>query len=78
MDDAPFEYALLLKLKAQLEAEKPIRALEFSKEELQYIKNYGFLTSKPLYSPNLNSGATGAVNDNSNSSAVILTMLTDG
>ena len=48
MDDAPFEYALLLKLKAQLEAEKPIRALEFSKEELQYIKNYGFLTSKPF------------------------------
>ena len=48
MDDAPFEYALLLKLQRQLESEKPIRALDFSKEELQYIKNYGFLTSKPF------------------------------
>ena len=48
MDDAPFEYALLQKIQRQLESEKPIRGLDFSKEELAYIKNYGFLTSKPF------------------------------
>ena len=48
MDDAPFEYALLQKIQKQLESEKPIRGLDFSKEELAYIKNYGFLTSKPF------------------------------
>lgn len=48
VDDAPFEFELLKKLKKTLEAELPIRSLSFSESELPYLKNYGLLTSKPF------------------------------
>ena len=48
IDDAPFELALLEKIKACLEQEKPVRILEFTEQEMPYIKRYGFLTAKPI------------------------------
>lgn len=48
IDDAPFELALLTKIKEVLANEKPIRILDFSEQEMPYIKRYGFLTSKPI------------------------------
>lgn len=48
IDDAPFEFELLKKLKQTLEAELPIRSLSFDEAELPYLKNYGLLTSKPF------------------------------
>ncbi len=48
MEDAPFEFELLKKIKATLEAELPVRSLTFSEMELPYLKNYGLLTAKPF------------------------------
>ncbi|MDE6584696.1 MAG: redox-regulated ATPase YchF, partial [Anaeroplasmataceae bacterium] len=48
LDDAPFEFELLKKLKKTLEAELPVRSLTFEEAELPYLKNYGLLTSKPF------------------------------
>lgn len=48
VDDAPFEFELLKKIKKVLEQELPVRSLEFTDTELPYIKNYGLLTSKPF------------------------------
>jgi hypothetical protein len=42
------EQALLAKLKVELEKEMPIREQGLTKEELELIKNYQFLTAKPL------------------------------
>lgn len=48
VEDAPFEFELLKKIKKTLEAELPVRSLEFSEAEALYLKNYGLLTSKPF------------------------------
>lgn len=48
VDDAPFEFELLKKIKATLEKELPVRSLEFNETELPYLKNYGLLTAKPF------------------------------
>lgn len=48
VDDAPFEFALLKRIEEALLAEKPIRSLSFDETENKYLKNYGFLTSKPF------------------------------
>lgn len=48
VDDAPFEFELLKKIKAVLEQELPVRSLEFADSELAYLKNYGLLTAKPF------------------------------
>lgn len=48
IDDAPFELALLKRIKEVLLEEKPVRTLEFTEQELPYIKRYGFLTAKPI------------------------------
>lgn len=48
VDDAPFEYALLKKIEACLIEEKPARSLNFSEQELKYVKNYSLLTAKPF------------------------------
>lgn len=48
VDDAPFEFELLKKIKQALEHEEPVRSLTFSDTELPYLKNYGLLTSKPF------------------------------
>ena len=48
VDDAPFEFELLKKIKTTLEKELPVRSLEFNETELPYLKNYGLLTAKPF------------------------------
>ena len=47
-DVAERETALLQRLKAGLEADKPLRAQEISDEEAKMLVNYQFLTDKPL------------------------------
>jgi GTP-binding protein YchF len=42
------EFALLEKLKAELEANRPIRGLEFSDEDEKRIRGFQFLSQKPL------------------------------
>ena len=46
--DAERETALLQRLKAGLEADRPLRAQEMSPEEEKLLVNYQFLTDKPL------------------------------
>ena len=49
IDDAPIEYALLLKLKELLENEKPARSIgELSDKEQKYFSGYQLLTAKPF------------------------------
>ena len=48
IDDAPFEFALLKKIREVLIDGRPVRTLEFSEQEMPYIKRYGFLTAKPI------------------------------
>lgn len=48
VDDAPFEFALLKRIEEHLMNEKPIRSMSFTDTETKYLKNYGFLTSKPF------------------------------
>ena len=48
------EYALMERIKAHLEANQPIRTLEVTEEEDEYIKSLFMITSKPvLYSCNI-------------------------
>ena len=42
------ERALFLKMKDALEAERPLRELEFSEEERRRLRNYSFLSEKPV------------------------------
>ena len=42
------EMALLEKMKSQLESEKPLREMEFSKDESGLISSFGFLSLKPI------------------------------
>jgi ribosome-binding ATPase len=42
------ERVLFLKMKDALEAEKPLRELELSDEERRRLRNYSFLTEKPI------------------------------
>ncbi|WP_017185417.1 redox-regulated ATPase YchF [Alkalibacillus haloalkaliphilus] len=46
--DATYEFEVLEKLKVALEAEKPARSLEFTKEQMKYVKSLHLLTSKPI------------------------------
>ena len=46
--DAKIEIAILEKLKATLEANKPARIIDFSKEEMAIVKQYTLLTMKPI------------------------------
>lgn len=48
VDDAPFEFELLKKIKTTLEKELPVRSLEFNETELPYLKNYGLLQQSLL------------------------------
>lgn len=51
---AKFEYAVMEKIKAQLEANKPARTLEFTDEEQVFVKGLFLITSKPvLYACNI-------------------------
>ena len=47
-DDSVLEYGILLKIKEVLEKEQPARFAELTKEEKAFIKNYSFLTMKPM------------------------------
>ena len=44
----PRELALLERLQGELEAERPLRAVEIAEEDLRTIAGYAFLTLKPL------------------------------
>ena len=46
--EAKIEQEILEKIKVALEAEKPARSLEFTKEEMVFVKQYSLLTMKPL------------------------------
>jgi len=46
--DAVEEYHLLSKILEELKLEKPIRAMNLSNDELKLIKNFSFLTAKPI------------------------------
>ncbi len=48
VDDAKAEHACLLKIRDQLMDNLAIRNMEFNDSELQYLQNFGFLTSKPI------------------------------
>ncbi len=47
-DDAPFEFELLKRIEACLLAEKPVRSMTFTENEVKYVKNYSLLTFKPF------------------------------
>lgn len=46
--EALFEYNLLKKVHQALEKNQNIRTLEFTKEEAEYLKQFNFLTAKPV------------------------------
>ncbi|MBI9009589.1 MAG: redox-regulated ATPase YchF [Tenericutes bacterium] len=46
--EAVLEYKTLLKMNETLKAEKPIRSLDLTLEETKLIKNFSFLTAKPM------------------------------
>lgn len=46
--EAKIEVDILTKIKEVLEANKPARILDFTKEEMVYVKQYTLLTMKPL------------------------------
>lgn len=46
--ESKMEVSILNKLKETLEANKPARVIDFSKEEMVYVKQYTLLTMKPL------------------------------
>jgi len=46
--EAVFEYEVLSKLKEGLESEQPVRALEFTDEQMKIVKGLHLLTSKPI------------------------------
>ena len=53
------EHALLLRAKPQLEAERPLRAMEMTPEEKKLIRGYMFLSQKPvLYVLNISESTT--------------------
>ena len=51
---AKYEYAIMEKIKEQLEANKPARTLEFTEDEQVFVKSLFLITSKPvLYACNI-------------------------
>ena len=58
--DSKFELEILLAIKETLEQEKPIRSMEFTKEEMVIVSQFCFLTQKPLiYVANLSEDEIG-------------------
>lgn len=47
-NDAVFEYEILLKLMETLKSQLPIRTVNLNEEEQKVIKNFSFLTAKPM------------------------------
>ncbi len=48
MDNAEVEFAILKRIEEALMKNEPVRSLDLNKEELEIIKNYGFLTGKKI------------------------------
>ncbi len=48
VEDAPFEFELLKKIRECLLNSKSIRTMTFDEQEQKYVKTYGFLTIKPI------------------------------
>lgn len=48
VEAAKFEQALLLRLLAELEAERPLRAMELNDEEEKFLRGFNLLSQKPL------------------------------
>lgn len=46
--EAVLEYKILLRMNEVLKSEKPIRSLDLTAEESKIIKNFSFLTAKPM------------------------------
>ena len=46
--DSVYEYGLLKQIQETLLSDKPIRTINFNKDEQQAIKNFNFLTNKPM------------------------------
>ncbi|MGM9973541.1 MAG: redox-regulated ATPase YchF [Clostridiaceae bacterium] len=60
------EYALLERIKSHLEAEKPIRTMELTEDEQEFVKTLFMLTSKPvLYACNVSEEDISRDSDNS-------------
>ncbi len=58
------ELALIVRLKKQLDNEKPLRELEFSENELLLLRAYQFITTKPiLYVVNISEDQTAAAEE---------------
>lgn len=63
--NAKEELALMERIKAHLEAGKPVRTLEVNEEEKEIIKNFFLLTSKPvLYAANISEDDLSSGDDN--------------
>jgi len=46
--DSVYEYKILKQIHETLLADKPIRSINFNKDELAFIRNFNFLTLKPM------------------------------
>ncbi len=63
--DAMAEAAILQKIKEGLEADQPVRSMEFTEEEEKYVKNFHMLTQKPmLYVANVAEDDLSSLEDN--------------
>ena len=62
--DIKEKLALVTKIKGALEANKPVRSLEFSVEESEHLKLMSFITAKKvIYVANINESSIGKDND---------------
>lgn len=69
--DAMAEVKILTKIKEGLEDGKPVRALEFSEEELKSVKHFHLLTQKPtLYVANVAEDDLSSLDDNEHLAAI--------
>lgn len=65
--EAVIEHEILVTLKEGLEAERPVRALEFTDEQWKIVKGLHLLTSKPiLYVANVSEDEVGDADSNEN------------
>ena len=65
--DAVAEFNVMAKLKAGLEEETPVRAIEFTEDQLKIVKGLQLLTSKPiLYAANVSEDEVADASDNEN------------
>ncbi len=70
--EAIFEVNLLTKIKEVLSNEKPIRSLSFTDEEMKVLKNFNFLTVKPIiYVANVSDGELGDLEHSKHYQAVV-------